>query len=107
MTVVRDIARAQKIAQREIADAVGTSQSQVSRILSGQSSKYSRLSHQICKYVYRSAQGVSIESVRRNEELMAALATTWDGTPKHSAALASVIRSLRVLAPNLPRSGKS
>ena len=107
MTVVRDIAKAQHIAQREIADAVGTSQSQVSRVLSGQSSRHSRLSHEICKYVYEVAQGVSIENVRRNEELMSALATTWDGSPKHAAALAAVIRSLRILAPNLPRSGKN
>lgn len=107
MTVVRDIAKVQKIAQRKIANAVGVTQSQVSRVLSGQSSRHSRLSHEICKYVYGVVQGLSIENVRRNEELMAALAATWDGSPKHAAALAAVIRSLRVLAPNLLRPGQN
>lgn len=103
---IRGIAKARKITQKEIAEATGASQSQVSRVLSGVSRKRSKLKAEICKYVNNAAQSVSVDSVRRNDELMAALAATWDGTPKHSFALAAVIRSLRVLTPNLPRSGR-
>lgn len=107
IVAVRSIARAQKITQNEISKAIGASQSQVSRVLSGESIKRSKLKDEVCKYVNRAAQTVSIESVRRNDELMAAWAATWDGTPQNSAALAAVIRSLRVLTPSLPRLGRN
>lgn len=106
VAAVRSLAKVQKISQTEIADAIGVSQSQVSRVLSGSSSTRSKLKHEICNYVNSAVQTVSIENVKRNDELMRALAETWNGTPKHSAALAAVIRSLRVLTPNLPRSGR-
>jgi transcriptional regulator with XRE-family HTH domain len=106
VAAVLGVVKAQKITQVQIAIAIGASQSQVSRVLSGTSNKRSKLINEICKYVTNVTPVVSIESVRRNEELMAALAATWDGTPKHSEALATVIRSLRVLASDAPRSAR-
>lgn len=100
VAAVLGVAKARHITQFEIAKSIGASQSQVSRVLSGTSNKRSKLIDKICKYVNNATAVVSIESVRRNEELMAALAATWDGTPKHSQALATVIRSLRVLVPD-------
>jgi transcriptional regulator with XRE-family HTH domain len=100
------IAKAKRMTQAQIASAIGASQSQVSRVLSGYSKKRSRLTKKICNYVKNLTPVVSIESVRLNEELMAALAATWDGTPKHSEALATVIRSLRVLSAEEPRPDK-
>jgi transcriptional regulator with XRE-family HTH domain len=100
------IAKSKRMTQAQIAIAIGASQSQVSRVLSGYSRKRSRLTNKICNYVKNLTPVVSIESVRLNEELMAALAATWDGTPKHSEALATVIRSLRVLSAEEPRPDK-
>lgn len=106
VAAVVGVAKARKITQSEIAKAIGASQSQVSRVLSGASGQRTKLLDKICKYVDRASPVVSLESVRRNEELMAALAATWDGTPKHSAALATVIRSLRVLVPDAASSAR-
>lgn len=105
IAVVAARARAAGISQEEIADVLGASQSQVSRILAGKSSKRpSRLYMDICKYVYSRIAGVSPELVRENEELVAALADVWDGTPNQSAVLAGIIRSLGPLCatPNPP-----
>lgn len=100
MVSVVNLVKAKGITQKQISKAIGASQSQVSRVLSGASSQRSKLIEKICKYVKYAGPVVSLESVRSNDELMAALAATWDGTPDHSAALATVIRSLRVLAPD-------
>lgn len=104
ITAVARVAKMQKVTQYAIAKAIGVSQSQVSRVLAGSSNKRSKLTDKICNYVNNSTKLVSIESVRHNEELMSALAATWDGTPRNSLALATVIRSLRVLAPDVPTS---
>jgi transcriptional regulator with XRE-family HTH domain len=87
------------LTQEDIALALGISQSQVSRVLSGRSGKRSKLLDRICKYAFRANKGVSLQLVRETPELIEALASTWDGTPAHSAALAAVIRSLSVLRP--------
>lgn len=106
VAAVLGVAKARHITQVEIAKSIGASQSQVSRVLSGTSNKRSKLFDKICNYVHSATTIVSIDSVRRNEELMAALAATWDGTPKHSEALATVIRSLRVLVPDVSNSAR-
>lgn len=89
------------ITQQAIASALGASQSQISRVLAGHSARRSKLLDKICIYVSSKTHGVSIESVRENNELMAALASVWDGTPDHAQALSAVIRSLAQLS--LPR----
>lgn len=87
-------AKALGLTQSEIANAVGASQSQVSRVLAGRGSFKSRLFIDICNYVRTRDSGITVEAVRRNAELMEALAAVWDGSPMQSLALAGVIRSL-------------
>jgi transcriptional regulator with XRE-family HTH domain len=86
------------LTQQMIAQATGASQSQVSRILGGRCRRRSKAFEAVCKYVHHFDHRVSIGEVRRNTELMQALASTWDGTAAHSHALAAVIRSLHGLA---------
>ncbi len=85
------------ITQAEIADAVGASQPQVSRILKAQGLRASRLFEEVCLYVERLEGGVTDDAVRANEELIGALKMTWDGSASHAKALSAVIRSLAVL----------
>ncbi len=92
-------ARALGVTQVEIAGAVTASQSQVSRVLAGESGKRSHLLDKICIYVESRSGAVSATHVCRNAELIDALAFAWDGTPAHATALAAVIRSLVVLRP--------
>lgn len=94
---VAEIYRCHGISQAQVAKFVGASQPQVSRLLAGNLTRPSRLFEEICLYAERLDGGVTIEAVRANEELMAALAETWDGTSAHAQALAVVVRSLAVL----------
>lgn len=91
------ICRERHITQMQVADAVGASQSQVSRILQGKGLRQSRLLEEVCLYVERQIGGVTHDAVRANEDLVSALAVTWDGSAIHAKALSTVIRSLSVL----------
>lgn len=82
------------ITQIALAEELGVSQSQISRVLSGKSSKRSKLLAKICNYAFKPPPAAAAEAVRQNEELIKALAETWDGTQEHAQALATVIRSL-------------
>lgn len=94
-----DICHQRGITQAEIAEAVGASQSQVSRILSGRGNRPSRLLEEVCLFVERRDQGVTADTVRANAELVDAVKSAWDGSATHARALATVIRSLSVLKP--------
>jgi len=98
-SVIAQRARRAGLTQWQIAEAVEASQSQVSRLLSGKSVRQSRLYDEICIYVDNALRGISPEAVRENEELIAAIASVWDGTGHHATALATVIRSLGELNP--------
>ena len=89
-----DRAKALGLTQEAIANAVGASQSQVSRVLSGTGLRRSRLFDEICIYVENMAAGVTPDQVRRNEELLLAIASVWDGTAHQARVLADIIRSL-------------
>jgi transcriptional regulator with XRE-family HTH domain len=91
------ICRERNLSQAQIAEAVGASQSQVSRILSGRGSKQSRLMEEVCLYLERQYVGVTAEAVRAHADLIEAVRTTWDGSESHAQALSTVIRSLTVL----------
>lgn len=95
------------ITQLEIARAIGIDQSQISRALSGKLKGRSTVLHSICKYVENAPRAIGAEDVRRNDELVQALADIWDGTPEHAAALTRVIRSLGALNPNKKVSRKT
>jgi transcriptional regulator with XRE-family HTH domain len=92
-----DFCRSRRITQAEIANALGASQPQISRILAGRGLRHSRLYEEVCLYVERLAGGVTPEMVRANDDLVSALAATWDGSASHAKALAAVIRSLAAL----------
>jgi predicted transcriptional regulator len=85
------------ITQEQVAAAIGASQSQVSRILKAEGCRQSRLFEEVCLYVERFSVGVTAEAVRENDELIGALAATWDGSDAHARALSAVIRSLALL----------
>lgn len=95
--LISNNARARGITQNQIAEAIGASQPQVSRILSGHISRPSMTFKKICRYVQTETEGVTLKAVRDNEELISALAATWDGSAHHATALAAVIRGLSVL----------
>ena len=86
------------LTQEAIAAALGASQSQVSRVLSGHAKRHSKLLDAVCKYVFSHSQGES-GSTDGNRELMQAINDVWYGTPQHAHALATVIRSLSLLHP--------
>lgn len=93
-----DVCRRRGITQARIADALGASQSQVSRILGGRSRSASRLAEEVCLYVERLAGGgVTAEAVLANGDLIEAVQSVWDGSSSHAKALSLVIRSLAVL----------
>lgn len=91
-------AKSLNITQDEIASAVGITQSQISRIFHGNIKRPSKVLDEIAQFLDVQSLGVTAESVMSNSELINALAATWDGTPTHSAALATVIRTLRILS---------
>jgi hypothetical protein len=67
-------------------------------VLQGNLSRAIKLSEEICLYAERLEDGgVTLETVRSNDDLIEALRVTWDGSSAHARALASVIRSLAVL----------
>ncbi len=91
------IFRERGISQSEVAEIVGASQPQISRILKGGGIRASKLAEEICLYAEKLEGGVTAEAVCANQELISALAETWDGSAGHAKALAVVIRSLRML----------
>lgn len=93
-----ELCRHRNISQAQIANAVGASQSQVSRILGGRGQRQSRLTEEVCLYLERAAGGgVTAEAVRQNNQLIESLRETWDGSSAHAHALSAVIRSLAAL----------
>lgn len=85
----------------EIARAVGVNQSRVSRLLAGDRLPDTPTAHKVCAWVMRTPGTVRSAEVLDNKELIDAIAFAWDGSPQHATALAAVIRSLRVLWPQI------
>jgi transcriptional regulator with XRE-family HTH domain len=85
------------IDQQQIADSLGISQSQVSRIFGGRIRRHTDTLMRVCKYVADQSLSVSAEEVRQNTTLIDAIADVWDGTERDAQLLASVIRSLGAL----------
>lgn len=91
------IFRERGISQAEVAEIVGASQPQISRILKGDGIRTTKLAEEVCLYAEKLEGGVTAEAVCSNQELIGALAETWDGSAGHAKALAVVIRSLSML----------
>lgn len=84
--------------QQVLAENLGVSQSQVSRILAGKNSRSSKLFEDLCIYASSKSVEQHPESkTRTNPDIQDAVSEVWDGTPGHARALAIVIRSLSVL----------
>lgn len=82
------------VTQQQIAFATGVDQSQVSRILAGQMKRASANVVRLCRFAYQ--MGNSHEpDPSRNQTLVNALRTVWDGTEAHAQAISQVILSLR------------
>lgn len=94
--------KATGITQTVLAMAMGVNQSQVSRVLSGQITRRTKLLDRLCIYAESRLIVTDKPDVRANRELMAALGEVWDGTDTHAHALAQVIRSLAHLHPVPP-----
>lgn len=88
------------LTQENIANALGASQSQVSRVLSGQTKKHTGLAERVCNYVNSHLHGIPREAVANNDELMSALASVWDGSSQQAKLLANLIRSAGALMPS-------
>lgn len=101
----RIVCRERGITQAQIAADLGASQPQVSRILGGEFSRAGRLAEEVCLYVERLTGGVTPEAVKSNDELINALAITWDGSGAHAKALSMVIKSLAVFGSRPTRVG--
>lgn len=93
-------AKALGLTQENIANAVDASQSQVSRVLSGQTKKYAGLAERVCNYVNSHLAGISREAIADNDDLMTALASVWDGSSQQARLLANLIRSAGALMPS-------
>ena len=87
--------------QMEIAHAIGVDQARVSRLLAGEWLPDTPAAHRLCAWIMRTPGAVSDSDVLGNKELIDAVAFAWDGSPQHATALAAVIRSLRVLWPQV------
>jgi len=82
------------ITQNHLAEALSVSQSQISRVLSGQVKRRTKLFDELCIYVNNQIKGVSSDVVRENEDLMEAIACVWDGSMAQARTIATVIKSL-------------
>lgn len=85
------------LTQTLIAEAIGASQSQVSRVLSGQTTRHSKLHRAVCSYVF-SRRVTPSEVGQIPSVLVDAVKDVWDGSPAQAEALALVIRSLGALS---------
>lgn len=90
-------ARQLGLTQEQIANVTGHSQSQISRVFSGQTARRSRVTRDICNYVFFKSTSNHRETVVQNQEMIDALVEVWDGSDEHATALACVIRSLGTL----------
>ena len=92
--VARANARAQGLTQLELAQALGIEQSQVSRLLSGKVTRRTPAFIALCEFL---AVTRTPAELPLPESIEGAVRAVWDGTTRHAAALATVIRTLAVL----------
>jgi len=92
-----EVAARLKLRQEDIAKAIGVSQGQISRILAGRTSASSNAYRRTAEYVFMRSRAPSLADVRRNEELIGALAAVWDGSAYQARVLSQIIRSFAPL----------
>ncbi len=94
---LRRIIKQNRLRQNDIAKAIGLSQGQVSRLVSGYYKKPGRAYHNLCKYVINDSDRCNSVDISGNHELLDALSSVWDGSDEQARYLAQVIRSLAPL----------
>lgn len=82
------------LTQEHLAKALSVSQSQISRVLSGQGKRQTKLFDDLCIYVNNQVKGISPDLVRENAVLLEAIASIWDGSVAQAHSIATVIKSL-------------
>lgn len=82
------------VTQQQIAKATGVDQSQVSRILAGQTKRASANVIRLCKFAYE-IELPGGHDPSQSQSLMNALRLVWDGSSAHAEAIAQVLLSLR------------
>lgn len=82
------------VTQQQIAEASGVDQSQVSRILAGQTKRVSANVIKLCKFAYE-VELSGGHDPSQSQALMNALRVVWDGSSAHAEAIAQVLFSLR------------
>ena len=87
-----EIYRKHGVTQDEVAEVVGASQPQVSRVLRGDGLRTTKLLEEICLYAERFEGGVTSDAVRSNQDLVEALRMTWDGSPRSAQRIKFVAR---------------
>lgn len=88
------------LSQSQLASAINSDQSQISRVLAGKIKRPTRVFQELCIYVLKGNQGIDPCLVRESEVLVNALASVWDGTSSHASALANVIKALGAFRSN-------
>lgn len=97
--------RAGTLTQNQIEKATGVHQSQVSRILAGQTRRFSRNVEKLCKYAETLAAGDKPRSSGDAEDLQNEILRIWNGSAAHARALQDVLSAIDSLqCAVLPRS---
>lgn len=94
------------LTQQAIGKRLKISQSQISRITSGQATTRSKAYRRLCALMRVEWHVADIQRGRKgrsNAQIQAAVNHVWDGTPEHAEAIANVIRSLGVFELNVKR----
>lgn len=91
---LNQLVEAHELLQSDLANAIGLSQGQVSRLLSGDFKKTGKTYERLCIYVSKIARQREQINPIENEEIMNAIASVWDGSPRQARYLAQIIRSL-------------
>ena len=82
------------VTQTEISTETGVSQSQVSRILSGQFRRASKNVLAICRYASLRRERPRSSEASDRAALTTALLALWDGTPSHAQALIDMLSAI-------------
>jgi transcriptional regulator with XRE-family HTH domain len=82
------------VTQTEISAETGVSQSQISRILSGQFRRASKNVLAICRYASLRREKPTPSEASDRAALTKALLTLWDGTPSHARALIDMLSAI-------------
>jgi transcriptional regulator with XRE-family HTH domain len=84
------------LTQTRIADALGASQSQVSRLLSGTAKRRSKLFNKLCIYA-QSLVSSPGQTAQSRKDLLNTVCDMWDGSAEHAAALSEAFRAIAAL----------